>query len=68
MLDDDKLMAVFLEEFGLPKFELSDKHDKWKSYIGTSGTFVENVHDYVTVELDDSLEKHINKLKKTRLY
>lgn len=42
--------------------------DKWKSYIGTSGTFVENVHDYGTVELDDSLEKHINKLKKTRLY
>lgn len=38
--------------------------DKWKSFVSLCGAFVQSVHDYGTVELDDSLSKYIKTLKK----
>lgn len=38
--------------------------DKWKSFVSSCGAFVQSVHDYGTVELDDSLSKYIKTLKK----
>lgn len=36
----------------------------WPSFISPNGQLVENVHDYGTVELDDSLSKHLRLLKR----
>ena len=41
--------------------------DRWASYIGTSRGFIEYIHDYGTISLDNSLEEHMKTLKKTRL-
>lgn len=38
--------------------------DKWESYIDPNGQYIEGVHDYGEVELDDSLEEYIRRLKK----
>lgn len=37
--------------------------DKWKSYRCTRDDFVQSVHDYGTIELDDSLRDNIKSLK-----
>lgn len=38
--------------------------DKWKSFFNSCGAFVQSVHDYGTIELDDSLSQYIKTLKK----
>ena len=38
--------------------------DDWETYRDVNGQFVEAVHDYGTIELDDSLKKHMKMLKK----
>ena len=38
--------------------------DKWDSYIDANGQYVEAVHDYGTIELDDSQNEYIKRLKK----
>lgn len=35
----------------------------WGSHCDFNGNFIENVHDYGTVELDDSFKEHMKKLK-----
>lgn len=37
--------------------------DEWENYITSNGVFIEYVHDYGTIELDDSLKKHILRKK-----
>jgi len=39
--------------------------DKWDSYRDSNGQFIESVHDYGVVELDDSNLEHLKILKKT---
>ncbi len=36
---------------------------EWKSYYGFNGQLAESVHDYSTVELDNSLYEHVKKLR-----
>ena len=36
--------------------------DDWETYITNNGQFIEAVHDYGTVELDDSYKKYMNLL------
>lgn len=38
--------------------------DKWDSYIDSNGQLIECVHDYGTVELDDSQSQYLKKLKR----
>lgn len=38
--------------------------DKWDSYIDANGQYVEAVHDYGIVELDDSQAEYVKKIKK----
>ena len=38
--------------------------NNWDSYRTTNGRFIEDIHDYGTVELDDSYEKHIKTIKR----
>lgn len=38
--------------------------DKWDSYLDSNGQLIEYVHDYGTVELDDSQSQHLKRLKK----
>lgn len=37
---------------------------KWDSYIDVNGQYIESIHDYGVVELDDSQKKYIKSLKK----
>ncbi len=37
--------------------------DSWKTYYGMNGQLAEYVHDYGVIELDNSLNEHIKKLK-----
>ncbi|MDE5888938.1 MAG: hypothetical protein K2H20_02850, partial [Bacilli bacterium] len=38
--------------------------DKWKTYYAQNGQLAEYVHDYGVIELDNSLNEHVKKLKK----
>lgn len=38
--------------------------NNWDSYRTTNGSFIDAIHDYGTVELDDSYKKHIKILKR----
>lgn len=38
--------------------------DAWETYRDANGQLIEAIHDYGTVELDDSLKDNIKKLKK----
>ena len=38
--------------------------DDWKTYLGVNGQYIEAIHDYGTVELDDSYTKRLAKSKK----
>ena len=37
---------------------------QWDSYFSSNGQYIEAVHDYGVVELDDSQSKYINQLKR----
>ena len=39
----------------------------WDSYVETNGNFIEAIHDYGIVELDDSAKKYVKKLKGTNI-
>ena len=39
----------------------------WDSYIDINGNFIEVIHDYGTVELDDSQKEYVKKLKGTNI-
>ena len=43
------------------------EYGMWDSYVDTSGNFIEVIHDYGTVELDDSAKKYVKKLKGTNI-
>lgn len=38
--------------------------DKWDTYIGASDQLIEYIHDYGTVELDDSESEYLKRIKK----
>lgn len=38
-----------------------DKPGNWKTFESTNGQIVQSTHDYGTIELDDSLEKHMDR-------
>ena len=38
--------------------------DEWKTMVGMNGEFVEYIHDYSIIELDDSFKKHMEKRRK----
>ena len=38
--------------------------DKWDSYRDSNGQLIECVHDYGTIELDDSLSKHLQRIRR----
>ena len=40
--------------------------NEWQSYIGTNGILIQNIHDYGSIELDDSYDEYMKKL--TRRY
>lgn len=41
--------------------------DEWETYYDLSGQFVQSVHDYGVVELDDSLNQYVKKRKSERM-
>lgn len=38
--------------------------DAWQTYRDINGSFIESVHDYGTVELDDSYSQHLKRVRK----
>ena len=40
---------------------------EWETYYDLSGQFVQSVHDYGVVELDDSLNQYVKKIKSKRM-
>lgn len=38
--------------------------DKWKTFIGSNGQFIESIHDYGEIEIDSSNQEYTRKLKK----
>ena len=40
---------------------------EWETYYDLSGQFVQCVHDYGVVELDDSLNQYVKKRKSERM-
>ena len=38
--------------------------DDWETYCGTNGQYIEAIHDYGTIDLDDSYTKRLSKSKK----
>ena len=38
--------------------------DDWETYCGTNGQYIEAIHDYGTIDLDDSYTKRLSKIKK----
>lgn len=43
--------------------KIATEPDKWDSYRNSNGQIIESVHDYGTVELDDSQSQYLKKLK-----
>lgn len=40
--------------------------EKWDVYYGFGGVLIENIHDYGVIELDDSADKYLKKVKSKR--
>ena len=40
--------------------------DKWDSYLCSNGQFIEYIHDYGDIELDDSKSNYVKQLKNTK--
>lgn len=38
--------------------------ENWETYVDSNGQFVQATHDYGTVELDDSFQKYMKKVKR----
>ncbi len=44
--------------------KVSTTLDTWDSYMDSNGIFIEGIHDYGIVELDNSYQEYMKKLKK----
>ena len=46
--------------------KIATEPDDWETYRDVNGQFIEAVHDYGTIELDNSLEDNMRRLIKDK--